>query len=93
MNLDFFRKEDPDLDEAIARNYEKMKDYLATSLEYSTIADQQTKLYALKAKPQTINPDTLIIAGSNLLIALAVLRFEQDGVITSKIWTFLGKHK
>lgn len=84
-----FRKEDPDLTEAIANVYHDLRGYEAHTEEYQKAVDQLVKLNGLKN--QGLSPDTLATVAGNFMIGLAVLNYEHTGVITSKVWSFLKK--
>lgn len=85
----FFQKEDPDLTEAIADSFEDLKGFNPDQKEYVTTVDQLVKLHNLK--PKGVDPNTLLTVVGNLVIGVAVLKFESAGVVTSKIWSFLKK--
>lgn len=88
-----FRPEDPALDEAIAEVLQDMKGNSSYEDEYQKSVDQLTKLYALKPKKiENVDPNTLITVAANVFLGIAVLRFEDTGVVTSKLWTFLKKN-
>lgn len=61
------------------------------SEEYATILDRVVKLHKLKeeSKPSRVNPDTWVLAGTNLLGIIMILKHEQLNVITSKAMSFI----
>lgn len=38
-----------------------------------------------------VSPDTALIVAGNLVVGLAVIKYEQTGVISSKVMTFMRK--
>lgn len=84
-----FRQEDPQLNSAIADVYKTLETHKPYDAEYKTAVDQLGKLNDLKNKG--IDPNTLVTVAGNLLIAVVVIRFEQTGVITTKLFGFLSK--
>ncbi len=86
-----FRNEDSDLNEAIAESFLDLKGCNSDDEEYGTSVDQIVKLYALK--PKGLNPDTLLIVAGNIIIGVAVLNFERDNLVRTKLWNFIMKTK
>jgi CHASE3 domain sensor protein len=84
-----FRPEDPALDEAIAEALSDLRSHTSEEDEYKRSVDQLVKLYALK--PKALDPNTLLTVAGNIIIGVAVLKYEQTGIITSKIWNFMSK--
>lgn len=84
-----FRKEDPQLKEAIAAVYDEMKPMNSDDEEYAKMVARLTELNALKNKG--LDPDKVLLVGSNILIAIAVIKHEQTAVIATKLMPFLGK--
>lgn len=84
-----FSPEDQALDEAIAEVLTDLKSHTSETDEYAKSVEQLTKLYALRSK--RVDPNTLLTIAGNLLIGLAVIKYEQTGVITTKVWSFLSK--
>lgn len=80
---------DTTLDEAIASAYADLKAHSADEDGYQKSVDQLTKLYALKKKG--VDPNVLITVAGNLLIGLSVIKYEQTGVIATKVMSFLTK--
>ncbi len=56
------------------------------SEEYATTLDRIAKLHKLKAdsQPPRVSPDTLVLAGVNLLGIVMILSHERLNVITTK---------
>lgn len=84
-----FRQEDPQLESAIAAAYEELKNSQSDHVAYAAIVKQITKLNNLKN--QGVDPNVLLTVAGNLLVTIAVLKFEQTGVITTKLLSFLVK--
>lgn len=61
--------------------------------EYSHRVKQLEKLHALldNNKPSRVSPDTLLVVGSNVLIALLVVAYEQKNVVSTKAQNFMLK--
>jgi hypothetical protein len=87
--INLFRKEDPQLDAAIARIYDKLMDSQATTDDIKEATARLTELNALKN--QGLDPNKLVIALANIYIGMRVLRFEEAGVVTTKLWSFMQK--
>lgn len=85
-----FRREDPQLSEAIAEVYKEMKSLTADDSAYIKMREQLTELNALKNKG--IDPNTLLVVAGNVMIAAVVITHEQTSVITTKALPFLAKH-
>jgi hypothetical protein len=81
------------LDETIENVLAEMAGHDAYSDEYSQMADQLTKLYAIKAshKPDRISKDTIAIVVGNLVGILMIVGYEQGHILTSKAGSFLVK--
>ena len=89
-----FRKNvDQDLEATIKTAYANLSSYSAHSPESAAIADQLTKLYALKESnsKRRISPDTLAIVAGNLAGILLIVGHEQAHVVTSKALNFVIK--
>ena len=83
------------LEEAIDACLTRMSDLPADSDEYAKIADQLSKLYALRNidPPARISPDTLVVVGANLLGIALIIGHERAHVVTSKALAFVMKLK
>lgn len=77
------------LDLAIAETFTDLKGYTAERDEHSKIVSQLTELYALQ--PKGVDRNAMLMALSNVAIAVAVLNYEKTGVVTTKLFQFLGK--
>lgn len=86
-----FKQEDPALDKTIAEAFDDLKDLDAHNDAYAKSVTQIAKLYSLKPKRMALDPNTLIIVAANIVIGYRVLKFERDGIITTKLWSFLTK--
>ena len=64
-----------------------------SSEEYSIILDRIVQVHKLKAdeKPLQVSPDTLIIAGTNLLGIILILNHERLNIITTKTMSLVLK--
>jgi hypothetical protein len=84
-------KEKSKLDEAIDEIFSEMAGLTSDSDEYAAMADQLTKLYALKEidRPQRVSPDAWAAVLGNLAGILVIVGYERTHVITSKALPFL----
>ncbi len=77
-----------DLDKVIAALLKQMEDDDPKTKEYAMMADQLSKLMALKKEQDSgrrISPDTWAIVIANLVGILVIVTYEQTGhVITTK---------
>ena len=89
--FDNFRKEDTDLEEAIASAYAELKNYEADTDEYKKITNQLKRLYSLKRQRHEWDPNKLAMVAGNIFVALVVIKYEQTGVITTRLHNFLQK--
>lgn len=73
--------------------FAKLGSHEPDSEEYTVIFDRIAKLHKLQMeeKPQRISPDTLVIAGTNLLGIVMILSHERLNVITTKAMSFVLK--
>lgn len=86
-----FNRENPDLDEAIHSAYQDLKAHSADEEGYQKAVDQIVKLEAMKRKPIDIDPNKMAMVLGNLFVARMVIKYEQTGVITSKVMAFMSK--
>lgn len=84
-----FNPKDPALDQAIASVYADLAGYTAETEEFQKAQTQLTALYALREK--RVDPNVVLTTLGNLAIALTVIKYEQTGIVTSKVFQFLGK--
>lgn len=58
--------------------------------EYAACAKRLETLYKLKDvdKSERLKPDTILIVGGNIAVALMIIAFEQKNIITSKFQSF-----
>lgn len=84
-----FNPKDQALDEAIASVYSDLAGFTAETDEYQKAMNQLTALYALREK--RVDPNVVLTTLGNIGIALAVIKYEQTGIVTSKVFQFLGK--
>lgn len=85
-----FAPKDDRLEKAIDSLYSDLAGFTGETEEAAKTIDQLTKLYALAPQP-VVDPNEVIRAGSSLAIALAVLKYEETGIITTKLFQFFGK--
>lgn len=85
--------EDKQLQNAIDRLYTGMADYNPFTAEYSAMADQLIKLYALKedTSKSRISSDALLAVVGNLVGIGIIVGHERAHVVTSKALAFAGK--
>ena len=92
----FSRKEkttDP-LDKAIEDLLYQMSTYDGFTNEFVVMADQLTKLYAIKEKKKDrVSLDTMVTVGGNLASILLIVNYEQANVLTSKALGLLLRTK
>ena len=87
------------LTKAIDSLLEEMSALSGDDPEYAKMADQLTKLYALKEvdhkveSNMRINLDTLAVVGANLAGILMIVGYERENVMTSKALSLLMKLK
>ncbi len=84
-----FAPKDETLQVTIDYVYKEMTNHDAHSEEYAKCNEQLGKLYALQNKG--VDPNVLLTVLGNTFIAIAVIKFEQTGVITTKVLSFLTK--
>lgn len=87
------------LTEAIDSLLREMSDLNGDDPEYAKMADQLTKLYALKEidhkveSGKRISLDTLAVVGANIAGILMIVGYERENVLTSKALSLLMKLK
>lgn len=87
------------LTKAIDSLLEEMSDLNGDDPEYAKMADQLTKLYALKEvdhrveSTRRVSMDTLAVVGANLAGILMIVGHERANVVTSKALSLLLKLK
>lgn len=84
-----FRREDPQLTEAIAAVYEEMKPLNADDDEYAKCVARLKELNDLKNKG--LDPNNVLMVAANVFIAMTVVTHEQTAVITTKLMPFLAR--
>jgi hypothetical protein len=82
-------EEDPNLEKAIESAFTDLNGFTADEEEYQKAIDQLVKLQAMRKKQ--LDPNTVVIIGTNLLIAVLVLRFERTDIVSTKLFGFLRK--
>lgn len=87
------------LTKAIDSLLEEMSDLNGDDPEYAKMADQLTKLYALKEvdhkveSNSRVSMDTMAVVGANLAGILMIVGHERANVVTSKALSLLLKLK
>jgi hypothetical protein len=82
------------LEMAIDQLHAEMAGAMGDSEEYDRYTDQLTKLYKLRehdAPRRLVNPDTLVLAGANVLGIILIVGHERAHVVTSKALNFVMK--
>ena len=81
------------VDKELDRLFSELRSLMIDSEEYAATLDRIVKLHKLQAeeKPKRVSPDTLILAGTNLLGIIIILKFEQLNIITTKAMSFVQK--
>lgn len=84
-----FRKEDPQLEDAIATIYSEMESVDTNTEAYSEMVARLTQLNDLKNKG--LDPNQVLIAVANIFVTVAVIKHEQTAVIATKALSFFVK--
>lgn len=86
----FKKKEPSKLDEAIDDIYREMAGYTSDTDEYDKMTAQLERLYNLREGNRIrVTPDTLVIAGANVLAVLLIVGNERMHVITSRAMSLI----
>lgn len=88
------KSEKTGLEKAIDELHRQLDVVMGDSEEYDRISDQLVKLYKLRehdAPRRLVNPDTLVIAGANLLGIAMIVGHERAHVVTSAAKNFVMK--
>lgn len=87
------KREKTGLEKTIEDQIEALKAYPPDSEEYAKIVNQLVKVHALKEEesPKRLNPDVLVTVAANLAVAVTIVSFERNNVVTSKVLDFLKK--
>lgn len=81
----FKKKEPSKLDEAIDDIFREMAGYTSDTDEYDKMTVQLERLYALKEGRRTrVDPNTLVVAGANVLAVVLIVTHERMHVITTR---------
>lgn len=83
----FWRREpDPGLERAYNEAVLKLRESTIGSEEYTKMLDVVSRLHKLRQedRPPLVSKDTIVLAGTNLLGILLVIRHEHVNVITSR---------
>lgn len=89
----FGRREPSPLDKEIENVTAVLDGLQPTTEDYVKILDQLIRLHKLRneQKSRNVSPDTLILAGTNLLGILMIISYEHKHVITSKALPMIQK--
>ena len=81
------------LEKEIDYAFEKLRDQTMTSEEYGTVLERFLKMHKLQAEiqPQRVSPDTVVLAVTNLLGIIMIIKHEHVNVISSKAMSFVHK--
>lgn len=87
------KREKTGLEKAIDSVLAKMEDVEPTDPEYVKMVEQLAKLHKLKEdeKPSSVSPDTIVVAGANILGVLIIVGHERAHVLTSRAKDFMLK--
>lgn len=85
-----FRPKDEKLQEAINSVYSDLAGFTAETEEHQKALAQLTELYALRPNA-VVDPNKLVEVFGQLTVAMVVLKYEQTGVITTRLFQFFGK--
>ena len=86
--------EDPALDLAIVKLFDRMGGLDPETKEYSNTADQLVKLYKLREETTSrkrVSPDALVQVAGSLAGIVAILSYERTQIITTKALGFVMK--
>jgi len=88
-------REPTSLDKEIDRVTRELDNHIVSSDEYNALLDQLVRLHKLRneEKSRGVSTDTLVLAGTNLLGILMVIRHEHINVITSRAMGMIQKPK
>lgn len=83
------------VDEQIARITVALKDHEVTSKEYSELLHRLGDLQKIRQdeRPDRVSSDTLLMAGTNIIGILLIIRHEHLNVITSRAMNMISKTK
>lgn len=81
------------VDKELDRLFSDLRDKEIDSEEYAAILDRIVKLHKLQAeeKPPRVSPDTLVLAGTNILGIIIILSYERLNIITTKAMSFVQR--
>ena len=91
-----FKKEPKELELVINDVLARMLRTDPSDEEYRQLVVYLDRLMAMKTNEKSafrVSPDTLAIVGGNLIIALIVIAYEKEHVVTTKLFGFLTKGK
>ncbi len=84
-------REDSMLTAALMRAHFALRGYDPNSEEYQKVLDDIVKLHKMKEAetPSPVSYDTIVLAATNILGIVMVLKHEQARIITSKAWNMI----
>lgn len=86
------KKEQSKIQREIEYLHDELDDYDSNSQEYANILKQLEVLYKLDKEVKfTIDPNTALVVGANILGILMILGYERAHVVTSKALGFVIK--
>ena len=90
----FSRKREPTLIELVTdKTVRALNDHPIGSQEYEKVMNALIQLHRMREaeKPSSISKDTLVLAGTNLLGIIMIIRHEHVNVITSRAMNLVIK--
>lgn len=84
---------DATLEIEIVKALKELSNHEATSEEYGTVVERIAQLHKMKAddRPKPVDPNSVILAGTNLLGIFMIVRHEHLNVLSSKALSFVKK--
>lgn len=81
------------VDKELDRLFAELGIHMIDSEEYAATLDRIVKLHKLQAeeKPSRVSPDTLVLAGTNILGIIIILSYERLNIITTKAMSFVQR--
>jgi hypothetical protein len=82
---------DSKLKRACDRAVRELDDHSVASDEYGVILERLSKLHKMMEdnKPASVSPDTLVMAATNIVGLILIIKHEHFNVITSKALSFV----
>lgn len=91
----FNKKNDPQLDDAIERLHNELRNVSPISAEYTNMMNHLDRLYKIKndTRSEGVKPDTMALIAGNLAGICLIVGHERAHVVTSKALSFISKLK